>query len=231
MAESTSSGTDRQAFLLRVSLALGRSRIEPPAEGPPSVDESLARLATADDDLPGMFAQQAKAIGMAVHEVTAGDLVAQILSLAAQLEVRRAVVNMKDDPGVADAMRQAGIEVLGDPRHLPAMDAQFDTDLGVTDVHAAVAESGTLVCASDRLHSRGPSLVPPAHVAVVHRSDILPDMIDYWATLREPVANGALPSSISMITGPSKTADIEGVLITGVHGPKEVHIMLVGDEA
>lgn len=229
MAEPTPSETNRQAFLDRVTAALDRSRIEPPAEGPPEVDETLARLATNDDDLPQMFAQQAEAAGMAVRHVRAVDLVAQIISLSIELKVGRAVVNMNDDPGVADAMRQTGIDVLGDPQHPPSMDAQFDTDLGVTDVHAAVAESGTLVCISDQFHSRGPSLVPPVHVAVVRHSDILPDLIDYWATLGKPLASGTLPSSISMITGPSKTADIEGILITGVHGPKQVYIMLVQD--
>ena len=99
---------------------------------------------------------------------------------------------------------------------------------GVTDVHAALAETGTLICSTDGSHSRGASLIPPVHIAIVRERDIVPDMLDYWARLGG-VPGGELPSSQSFITGPSKTADIEGVLVTGVHGPGEVHIVLVSE--
>ena len=116
-----------------------------------------------------------------------------------------------------------------DWRHEGGVDAQFDVDAGITDVHAALAETGTLICCSDTEHSRCLSLVPPLHVAVVGRRDVLPDMIDFWRSV-EAESDGTLSSSISFITGPSKTADIEGELITGVHGPGRVEIYLVEDE-
>ena len=106
------------------------------------------------------------------------------------------------------------------------LDAQFDVDCGITGVHAALAETGTLVLYSDAHHSRGLSLVPPLHIAIVYRRDILPDMLDHWARLRG-IPGSDLPSNMVFITGPSKTADIEGELVTGVHGPEAVHIMLV----
>jgi L-lactate dehydrogenase complex protein LldG len=106
------------------------------------------------------------------------------------------------------------------------MEPHFIADASVTDVHAALAETGTLICNSDADHSRGCSLAVPTHIAIVRRQDLVPDMLDYTATLAG-LTPAQLPSAQAFITGPSKTADIEGVLITGVHGPGKVIILLV----
>jgi L-lactate dehydrogenase complex protein LldG len=112
-------------------------------------------------------------------------------------------------------------------RDTPGFEALYNTDVGITDVQAAIAETGSLVCTAGPGSARGLSLVPPIHIAIVRRSQVVPDLIDYWT----PSLNAQLPpsSSVALITGPSKTADIEGVLITGVHGPREVHILLIED--
>ena len=91
---------------------------------------------------------------------------------------------------------------------------------------AALAETGTLICCTDADHARGHSLAVPLHVAIVRQSDILPDMIDYMARIHGS-SPADLPSAQTLITGPSKTADIEGVLITGVHGPGKVCVLIV----
>jgi L-lactate dehydrogenase complex protein LldG len=129
--------------------------------------------------------------------------------------------------GLKESLRRKGVQVV-EWADTPGLASQFDTDAGITDVHAALAETGTLVCSTDAGHSRGLSLVPPVHVAIVRRSDIVPDMLDLWARSRG-IAAAELPSSIALITGPSKTADIEGELVVGVHGPGEVHVILVED--
>ena len=78
--------------------------------------------------------------------------------------------------------------------------------------------------ASDAAHSRGTFIAPPVHVALVRVTDIVPDMIDYWSMHPRPGESGA---ATVFVTGPSKTADIEGILITGVHGPRAVHVIVV----
>ena len=88
----------------------------------------------------------------------------------------------------------------------------------------AIAESGSVVCQTGPATRRVASLIPPMHVAVVGRSQIVPDLCDFFDGLQPP-----LPSNINLITGPSKTADIEGTLVTGVHGPGDVHVLVVAD--
>ena len=113
---------------------------------------------------------------------------------------------------------------LVDSRAEPGIGAHYDVDVGITDVQAAIAETGTLVIASDPAHSRGTFIAPPVHVAIVRTTDLLPDLIDYWNAHPRPGASGACTV---LVTGPSKTADIEGILVTGVHGPGAVHVLLV----
>lgn len=95
----------------------------------------------------------------------------------------------------------------------------------MSDVTACLAETGTLVVATDADHARSVSLIPPVHIAIVPASRILPDMLDYWQKVGRDI-----PSNQVFITGPSKTADIEGVLVTGVHGPRVVEILIVKDQ-
>ena len=79
------------------------------------------------------------------------------------------------------------------------------------------------------MQPRSLSLLPPLHIAVAHQSQILPDLFDLFET---PLwtERGGLPSCLSLITGPSKTGDIELRLVTGVHGPGEVHVILIAPD-
>lgn len=212
--------TDRAAFMAKVREALGDP--SPPKQAP-LISDALVRLA-GHDDVAGRFETSAREVGATIHRVTPATLVARTVALLAELNVKRAVATTS----IEDDLREAGIELV-DWRGPGGMDASFDVDAGITDVHAALAESGTLVCSTDAHHGRAPSLVPRIHIAIVRAMDIVPDMLDLWPRYRG-IAPSELPSSITLITGPSKTADIEGQLIKGVHGPGRVEIMLVVDE-
>jgi L-lactate dehydrogenase complex protein LldG len=71
---------------------------------------------------------------------------------------------------------------------------------------------------------RSSSLLPAVHVAVAEQTQIVPDLFDLFERLAE---RGAQPSSAIIITGPSKTGDIELKLVTGVHGPGELHVVVI----
>jgi L-lactate dehydrogenase complex protein LldG len=96
-------------------------------------------------------------------------------------------------------------------------------DVGITSCDWAIAETGTLMMCAGPGHERVASLLPPMHVAVVERQQIVPDLIDAFATLNATT----LPSNVTLITGPSKTGDIELQLTTGVHGPGKWRVIVV----
>lgn len=223
-------GEDRASFLARVRQTLGRppgEALQPPQ--PPQVDESLVRLAGPEDDVLAMFAQRAAGLGMQVHQAPLSAAASRVVGVLSQTGARRVGISIgRLDQTLAldQTLRQHGLEIV-DWQSSPGLDTQFDLDAGVTDVQAALAETGALVCTSGPDRSRGLSLIPPVHVALVRRSDILPDMIDYWQQVGSSPAD--LPSSTVFIAGPSKTADIEGELVVGVHGPGQVHIILMPD--
>lgn len=224
MIESPQSSRDE--LFARVHAALGRGRTPSAVPAAPTVDESIARLAGGDDDLTAMFHARAAAVGMHVHRLSASEVVGRIVELLTAEGAKDVVLGAPPHcDGLAEALREANIAIV-DWRASPGLDVQFDAAAGVTGVAAAIAESGTLIVESDALNSRGLSLVPPLHIAIVRERDILPDMIDYWSRKRG-IPAAELPSNFVFITGPSKTADIEGELVTGVHGPEAVHILLV----
>jgi len=105
------------------------------------------------------------------------------------------------------------------------LDAVAEADLGITEADALIAASGTLVLAA---HSgaRSVSLLPPVHVALVPAARAVPDLA---AALRRA---GRPDTCLTLVTGPSRTADIEKKLVVGVHGPCALHVVVVEqDEA
>jgi L-lactate dehydrogenase complex protein LldG len=103
-------------------------------------------------------------------------------------------------------------------------DAFFSSDVGITGADYLIAETGSVVLGSRPDSPRSTSLLPPVHIVVAERVQILPDLFDLFATLGRNT--DGLPAGLTLITGPSKTGDIELRLVTGVHGPGEVHVVL-----
>jgi L-lactate dehydrogenase complex protein LldG len=220
----------RGAFLARIREPLGRAAGQSVAP-PPMVDPHLVRLAGPDDDLMAMFTQRAAVVGMQVERIATEALMQRLHALLQEHQVKRLATAVGTIPQALELnnlLRRRGYDVI-DWRAFEGMDEQFDLDAGITDVHAALAETGTLVHCTDAGHGRGLSLLPPLHIAIVRASDILPDMLDYWQRVAGLLPR-ELPSSQVFITGPSKTADIEGILITGVHGPGKVIVLVIEDQ-
>lgn len=108
--------------------------------------------------------------------------------------------------------------------------AFIEADAGISGANIAVAESGTLVIVTNEGNGRLATTLPPIHVAVVGIEKIVPDLVSATTILRilpRSATGQKLTSYVSFITGPSRTADIEQTLTVGIHGPKEVHIVLV----
>jgi L-lactate dehydrogenase complex protein LldG len=129
--------------------------------------------------------------------------------------------------GLARHLEANGIRAVqaGDA---PDHQANAAIPLGITGALAGLADTGSIVVASGPGQARSCSLLPPVHLALLRVSNLYPDLPTWMAQQ----GAGLLPSAANLviITGPSRTADIELALVLGVHGPREIHVILV-DEA
>lgn len=100
--------------------------------------------------------------------------------------------------------------------------------VGVSHAFGAVAESGTLMLTSGRDNPTTLNLLPDTHVVILSAADIVGDYETLWTRLREQFGAGVMPRVVNLITGPSRSADIEQTMILGAHGPRRLHVIVVG---
>jgi L-lactate dehydrogenase complex protein LldG len=108
---------------------------------------------------------------------------------------------------------------------IEARPARGDDLVGITGTHLALAETGTLMLLSGPETPAAASLLPETHIAVVPQGRIVKAMEEAWALTRQE--RGELPRAVNFVSGPSRTADIEGQLQLGAHGPYRVHVIVV----
>jgi L-lactate dehydrogenase complex protein LldG len=181
------------------------------------------------EDLPTRFLEELEAIGGYGRRVSSPEEVREyVVSLAlekgAELLVRWAVEEL-ERLGVDDPLKQAGVEVaawsdLEDFRKVAAR-----ADVGLSTAEWAIAETGSLVLASGPGRGRTVTLLPPTYLAVVAVEKVLstvPEAIEKYT------GDGKVPANVCFHTGPSRSGDIENSLVAGMHGPGDVHVVLVG---
>jgi L-lactate dehydrogenase complex protein LldG len=209
---------------LRSRLAAGvPANAAHPAPTPQATAPAPRYRVVDPDDLVGTFARTATEAGATVHRSPAGDpseiddgLLAPILAAA---------------PGVAVLSRDPDADALGPAlERLGATCAPYDpvsastAALGVTGSVGAVAATGSVVLDASRAGGRGASLLPPVHLCVVRASTVVATPGE---VLRAIGRAGPPPSNLVLVTGPSRTGDIEQILTVGVHGPGEVHLVVL----
>ena len=101
-------------------------------------------------------------------------------------------------------------------------------DLGITGADYAIAETGSCVLLAGKGVSRLVGLLPPVHIVVVQKGQVLPGLDELFTLRRRDFLQGRGGSYMNIISGPSRSADIEQTLVTGVHGPGEVHMVMLG---
>ena len=242
--------TDRGRFLGSIRTALGAA--EGRADGRsdlafPSEREAAAAAVAAEADsaarageLMDSLAASAAAGGWVVHRAAdAEDALGAVLDIARGLGARSAVRSghaVLSEMGVDGPLAAEGIEVTvmasagagPDGGGGGMRDAAMAADLGLTGADFAVAETGSVVLRAGPGVSRIVSLAPPVHVAVVERGTVLAGLDELFALLGRGAGGEEWASYVNIISGPSRSADIEYTLVTGVHGPGEVHLVLVG---
>jgi L-lactate dehydrogenase complex protein LldG len=114
-------------------------------------------------------------------------------------------------------LKELSIAVYGD---LPSC------EVSITDCESLVARTGTMVLGTAQASGRTTSVYAPIHICIAYTSQVFFDVKDALVSLKEKYGD-AFPSFVTFASGPSRTADIEKTLVTGVHGPKEVFCFLV----
>lgn len=191
-------------------------------------DDPVARLA-AEIDLVGGRAQ------IVADFVQARSALERLLE---QFAPRQALCwrhPVLERVGLAEVLAARGVECL-DFESLSQLEPaerrrqMLAAEIGISSTTVAVAETGTLAVASGPGQERLASLAPPTHVAVVAADQIVPDLFDLFGDGPLALRPESMPSNWTLITGPSKTGDLELKLTTGVHGPGEWHVIVVRGE-
>lgn len=219
----------REQFLQRVRAAVVEGNR---VGGSPALPErGTVGYQGAGTDPVARFRAELAAAGGQTHVVAdRGGAVAAVLDLVRTRSARRVLLSGDDVLAalqIVEPLRAAGVEVMefGTREIEGSREAFFQVDLGLSGVDYLIAETGSVILTTRPEQPRSLSLLPPIHVAVAERRQILPDLFDLFAALG--VRPGELPACVSIITGPSKTGDIELRLVTGVHGPGEIHVVLI----
>ena len=209
----------RDNILHKVRTALGRSAAQAVSDPPPvrlrvpdvAMEDRIAQMRARVEALSG---KTARVPAMeAAREFVAGEIAGKTaLASNAPYLVECGIAAL---PGV-----RTGITEVGE-----LTEACAQVDIGITSADYALCDTGTLVMLAGPAEARLVSLLPPAHIAVIPRERILTGLDELFTLLPDPAAQ---TSSMVMITGPSQTADIEQILIRGVHGPGQITVVIVG---
>ncbi len=184
--------------------------------------------------LIAQFTQEAVALKCKVHQAKSEqDVFEQLANIFAQYQATDFIA--WDDkyfplPGLTDKLkaqrlnrRSATIPHNGRQRQA-AMKSLSDVPIGLTGALAGLADTGTLALQSGLGRGRLASLLPPVHIALLNVKQLFPTMAHFLHAQPNAARNA---SNLVFISGPSRTADIEQVLTLGVHGPKNLHIILL----
>ena len=221
----------REAFLQRVREAVADGNR---AGAVPKLPERGALgYQGAGPDPVARFCEELKNAGGYPHVAgdreTAWRIVSEVVAAHAVKKVVVGRGGMLERADLPQRLRQHGLEVasVDSFQGNEARDVFFAADLGISNVEHLIAETGTVVMATRPEDPRALSLLPPIHIALADRSQLLPDLFDLF-DLFSPLTEPAKlpPSCLTLITGPSKTGDIELRLVTGVHGPGVIHVVL-----
>ncbi len=196
-----------------------------------SVDERLDRAPK------GVIPQRGQVSGrerLDLFRVQVEGALATIAEVGSAADVPGAVAEFLRNHNLPAAIRRGD-----DPRlaAMPWADTALDVSTGVSEgrdlnavSHAfgAVAETGTLVMVSGPENPSTLNFLPDNHIVVVDARDVQGDYESAFARVRRAHGKGEMPRTVNFITGPSRSGDIEQTLLLGAHGPRRLHVIVVG---
>ena len=178
----------------------------------------------------GRFQAEVERVGGIVQVVTdlqvVGFSIAGVAKARGITRCQAAEPDLARDLNLERALAEAGIELVTGP----APESIPGTGIGITRAALGVAETGSVLIHLDEVDGHLLSMLPEIHVALLHQDALVDSLEEGLLLTRYLVLKSqarGLPSYLSWVTGPSRTADIERVLTIGVHGPKELYIFLL----
>ena len=177
-----------------------------------------------------------------VHRATGADAAANVVaSIATEIRAKTIVRTAEDvfkRVDIDTVLRKRGVSptILASGRSRRKSDLKgiaFKADFGVSGVEYAIAETGSCAVFQRKGVARIATLAPPVLALVVEESQVLETLDDFFAIVRFKFLTNRsrLPNYYNFISGPSRTADIEQTLTVGVHGPGEVHMIIVAEDS
>ncbi len=127
------------------------------------------------------------------------------------------------EPVCPDASRGLGLPTLVTDEGYDKHELE-QCDVGISECDALIAQTGTVLVTSKTAGGRALSCLPPHHVVIARREQVVSDLPAAFALIKAK-HSASYPSMISFITGPSRTGDIERILVLGAHGPKKLTII------
>jgi len=182
--------------------------------------EETALYPKLEDPLEFVFAQQFAAVaGKFVYCEDDIDLIENLLALAERDSLRKIYAW---EPEVQKVLGTYGFPFY-------STDTDFEqAEVGITSCEALIARNGSILISNANAAGRRLSIYPHIHIVIAYTSQLLADIKDGLELMKTKYGED-LPSMISLITGPSRTADIEKTLVLGAHGPRELYVFLMDD--
>ncbi|HEV2248044.1 MAG TPA: lactate utilization protein [Terriglobia bacterium] len=207
---------------------------------PPPLEDVMPAI--LPEALAGRFESELHDLGCNTYRAsTLDELREKLCSILEQTKVQSVVLSRNpiiDRLRIGSMLADRGIRVARWPASAEGLkqgtsfhDECFAAGAGITGVDFALAESGSLVLTSATEGSQLASLAPPVHIALYRRSQLratLDEVLQHLPVSRDP-GQASPARSVVFISGTSRTADIEQILVRGVHGPRSVHAILVED--
>ena len=182
-----------------------------------------ARGAVAGEERIALFRTQAEAAFAPVTEVGSAAEVPQSIADFLRNHNLPATLRMGDDPRLK-AMPWSDTAL--DLAHGPSQGGDLNA---VSHAFGGVAETGTLIMVSGHENPSTLNFLPDNHIVVVSAKDIAGDYESVWNRVRFAFGKGTMPRTVNLITGPSRSGDIEQTLLLGAHGPRRLHVVVVRD--
>ena len=220
----------RETILAKVRNALHATQPEDARRK--AVTDRLKRAAPGIIPARGQLPETAR---ISLFSAMAEKLSATVERVAGAGDVPKAVARYLRDRNLPASIRMGADKRLAGmrwdrQRTLQVKSGASDGDdlAGVSHALAGIAETGTLVMVSGQANPTTINFLPEHHIVVVDAADIVGDLETALARVRKAYGKGKMPRALNFISGPSRSGDVEQKIVLGAHGPKALHIIVVG---